>query len=150
MYPKKESWTEHRKSVPHVYIFDSIMQYCIGCNVPIHLWSTDILNKGWCPYHGCVSGAESVGYDKPLTHNRAKRSLKTCNLCGHYKDHGFYKENHMQNKCNLDDLPIREKFQGYCSCAHCEVTANLSGQEKKKNFEEHNYMTPQLECCYMP
>lgn len=106
----------------------------IGCNVPENLWNADISTKGWCSCCECVNGAESVGYDKPMMPNKSKRSLKTCNLCGHYKDHGLYKENHLQNKCNLSDLPIREKFQGYCSCVHCEETAIQRGQEKKQKL----------------
>lgn len=101
-----------------------------GCSVPEHLRNTDDSANGWCSCQDCANGAKSVGYSKPDQIIKAKRSLKTCNLCGHYKDHGFYKGSHLNNVCSLIEPPEREKYKGYCSCLRCEEFAAAKGQQK--------------------
>lgn len=101
-----------------------------GCSVPEHLRNTDDTLNGWCPCLDCANGAKSVGYSKPDLTLKGKRSLKTCNLCGHYKDHGYYKESHLNNTCSLVEPPLRDKFKGYCTCVLCQELAIVKGQEK--------------------
>lgn len=102
-----------------------------SCAVGRDDYNSDRALQGWCPCVECMSCAENVGYAKPLLIEKIKiNSLRTCNKCGHYKDHGQYKGHHTKSECNVNDLQIRIKYIGYCSCEKCDALASAMGQEK--------------------
>ena len=101
------------------------------CVVPANFRSTENSVKGWCSCKECVEGAESVGYAKPANTNKSKRSLKTCTLCGHYKDHGYFKEIHMNKLCTSTAVPDKNRIKGYCFCEQCLMTAAAQSQVSK-------------------
>lgn len=119
------------------------LSHVFACTVPSHQYSVDI-SKGWCPCSDCIEGAKTVGYEKPIesTVNKGKRALKTCTLCGHYKDYGFYQGQHVNKTCAVDKGEVRNKYKGYCNCNHCEATAFSMGREKpikiRKIYDEVN------------
>jgi hypothetical protein len=105
--------------------------HLLTCTVPSHLYNVD-QSKGWCPCSDCVEGAANVGYEKPIQSSVAtgKRALKTCTLCGHYKDYGFYQRQHVNKTCTVEKREMRNKYKGYCNCNHCEATAFSMGRDK--------------------
>ena len=115
--------------------------HLLTCTVPPNQYNINH-SKGWCPCTDCVEGAKAVGYEQPreAPANKGKRALKTCTLCGHYKDYGFYKVQHVNKNCTVDRSEVRNKFKGYCNCDHCEATAFSMGRDKplkiRKMYDE--------------
>jgi hypothetical protein len=104
------------------------------CKVPENDRSPDKSLKGWCPCPECVTGAESIDYHKPDA--KQKRGLKTCGTCGHYKDHGKFKEYHLRIKCGVPGVRVEDRYQSYCSCEDCQATALLMGHTKPEKIRK--------------
>jgi hypothetical protein len=100
----------------------------VQCKVPENAHSPDKSLKGWCSCPECITGAESIDHRKPDA--KQKRGLKVCGTCGHYKDHGKFKQFHLDYKCQVPGVHVKDKQQSYCSCEDCRATALLMGYEK--------------------
>jgi hypothetical protein len=100
------------------------------CCVPENSYSDDRSVKGWCFCSQCCSGAEHVGYVKPVVVDISRRALKTCKVCGHYKHFGFYRDKHSKTECFVMGEPMTDIYVGFCSCEHCMLTAVTKGKEK--------------------
>ena len=115
--------------------------HLLTCTVPPSEYNFNH-SKGWCPCPDCLEGAKAVGYEQPMetTADKGKRALKTCTLCGHYKDYGLYKAQHVNKFCTVDKDEVRNKFKGYCNCDICEATALSMGRDKplkiRKMYDE--------------
>ena len=106
-------------------------KHIVKCAVQEDAYSTDRSIKGWCSCPECKEGAEKVGYSKPDIMIKNARSLKTCKKCGHYKDYGYFSDNHSNTECSvLEENYAMDKYKGYCKCKKCISTALLRGKEK--------------------
>jgi hypothetical protein len=62
---------------------------------------------------------------------KSVRSLKTCKKCGHYKDYGYFKDNHSNTEFYvLERHCVIGKCKGYCAYEICVLTALLQGKDK--------------------
>ena len=101
------------------------------CNVPEEVHSIDRSLKGWCPCPECNTGADSVGYTKPVIADKRKRAFKICKTCGHYKHVGYYSVQHSVTDCRVLEENRRQNIhKGYCPCDICVATDTMQGSRK--------------------
>jgi hypothetical protein len=101
------------------------------CTVTESDYSTDRSLKGWCPCRDCVTGADIVGYCKPIPIVKEIRALKTCKTCGHYKHAGHYKHDHTNTICKVTtENRCIERHKGFCPCNNCLETVLSSDRFK--------------------
>ena len=106
-------------------------KHVVKCAVQEDAYSNDRSIKGWCSCPECEEGAAKVGYSKPDVVVKSVRSLKTCKKCGHYKDYGYFSDNHSNTECNvLEEYYVIDKYKGYCKCEKCVSTALSKGKDK--------------------
>ena len=106
-------------------------KHVIKCAVLQDAYSIDRSIKGWCSCPECEEGAAKVGYMKPDVVVKSVRSLKTCKKCGHYKDYGYFSDNHSNTECSvLQEYHVIDKYKGYCNCEKCISTALSKGKDK--------------------